>query len=234
MRRLAFFLLILAAAVDAQPTGPELLASWREDWNRAAEGVEAVRVRETLDRTVDGPRGEIEVRTEGTLRYPISGPPSRDVDRAELDGRRVGPAARRRFEDRTERAFGPAGGLLLRPAPLPGPLLAQALADERVRRDDIDGRPAWRTSLDLREGGATALAWFSREDAPRLLRLRIQQDLPRRGRVVFEADYQRERGLDVPDALRTTVTVQQRRRLREYQVSLRARGTYRGAEIVRR
>lgn len=231
--RLALLFALVATAASAQPSGADLLADWRTGWDRASAEVDAVEMRETLDRTVDGPRGDIEARTEGRLEYPLDGPPRRDIRRAELDGRRLGAVARQRFENRTRRAFGPAGGLLLRPAPLPGRFLSGARAEGRVTRSTVDGRPAWRVRIRGAGVDADVTAWFTREDTPHLLRLRVEQSLPERARAVFEADYREVDGLDVPTTLRTTVTLRQRRRLRDYVVSLRARGTYRTPEFVR-
>ncbi|MEM6326660.1 MAG: hypothetical protein AAF791_06025 [Bacteroidota bacterium] len=233
LRRLAFLSLLFASVAHAQPTGAELLSDWREGWREASQGVASVTVRETLDRTVDGPRGDIEMRTEGRLRFPLDRPPQREIDRQELDGRRVTPLARRRFEARTNRAFGPAARTLLRPAPLAGRALASATAEGPAIRTQMSATPAWRIALRLPGVDGDATAWLSREPTPRLLRLRIEESVDRQARVVYEADYRRVSGLDVPTDLRTTVTLRQRRRLREYVVSLHARGTYRTPEVVR-
>lgn len=224
----------LAAPAEAQQrSGASVLTDWQSDWRRAASGVLAVQVEETLDRTVDGPRGDIDMRTQGRLRYGASGGVDRDVARAELDGRRAGPVAQRRFENRTDRAFGAASDLLRRPPPLAGPFLASATATGRARPVRLDGRDAWRVSVRTPRLDGPVSLWFTRGDSPRLLRIRAEQSLARRGRAVFEADYRRVRGLDLAESLRTTVTIRQRRRLRDYEVSLRARGTYRAPRIVR-
>lgn len=231
-RYAALLLLCLSHVAAAQTSGDDLLSRWWEAWADAARDVEAVVVRETLDRTVDGPRGEIEMRTESTLTYSRDGATDRDVDRALLDGRPVGPLARRRFETRTDRAFGSGADALLRPALLPGILLADASATGAASPARLDGRPALRVPIRLPAG--RGLAWFSRDESPRLLRLRLMAALPGRARVVTEADYRTAGGLDVPTDLRTTVTLRQRRRLRDYVVTLHARGTYRAPRIVRR
>lgn len=231
-RSAALLLLFLGPLAAAQTSGDEVLSRWRDRWADAARGVEAVVVRETLDRTVDGPRGEIEMRTESTLTYSRDGATDRDVDRALLDGRPIGPLARRRFESRTDRAFGSGSDALLRPALLPGVLLANASASGSASAASLDGRPALRVPVRL--PSARGIAWFSRDDSPRLLRLRVTSTLPGRARAVTEANYRPVGGLDVPTDLRTTVTLRQRRRLREYVVTLHARGTYRAPRIVRR
>ncbi|MEL6615631.1 MAG: hypothetical protein AAFQ43_07830 [Bacteroidota bacterium] len=224
----------LAAPAEAQNrSGASVLADWLADWRRAASGVTAVRVEETLDRTVDGPRGDIEMRTQGRVTYSPGGRADREVRRAELDGRLAGPPARRRFESRTDRAFGAAADLLRRPPPLAGPFVASATAQGRARAVRLDGRPAWRVTARTPRLDSPVSLWFSRDGSPRLLRVRVEQSLTRRGRAVFEADYRRVNGLDLAESLRTTVTLRQRRRLREYEVSLRARGTYRAPRIVR-
>ena len=230
--RLAF-LLLLASTASAQPSGGDLLADWRRGWASAARDVEAVVMQETLDRTVDGPRSDIEMRTEATLTYARRGQPQREVERTELNGRRAGRVARRRFESRADRAFGAGAALLRRPPPLPATFLADADALTDASRDRVDGRPAWRIRARVPSVRTDLTLWFSRDDRPELLRIRTEPDLPRDARAVLEADYRRVDGLDVPATLRTTITLRQRRRLREYVVSLRARGTYRAPEFVR-
>ena len=234
MRRLILLPLLLLAsgAALAQPSAERILSEWRAGWDRAAAGVDAVEVRETLDRTVDGPREDIEMRTEGRIVYASGAAPRRTVDRAELDGRRVAAPGRARFERRTRRAFGVAADILRIPPPLPGTYLRGAEPTGRPVRDDADGRPAWRVPLSTTQNEGRVTAWFGRSEGYPLLRLQVERE--RDGaRATLTADYRRVRGLDLPTDLSTTVTVRQRRRLRTYAVDLRARGTYRSPEIVR-
>lgn len=235
--RLAVLLAALPLAAGPSwaqaPSGASVLAAWQAEWDRAASGVSAVEVRETLDRTVDGPRGDIEMRTMGRLRYDARGDVDREVAAARLDGRPAGPVARRRFESRTDRAFGPAADLLRRPPPLAGPFVATLDAQGPARAVRLSGRSAWRVTARTPRFDGPVTLWLTRDDAPRLIRIRAEQSLPGRGRAVFLADYHRVGGLDLAESLRTTVTVRQRRRLRDYEVSLHARGTYRSPRAVR-
>ena len=221
-------LLLLASTARAQPTPDAVLDAWRADWRRAAASVDAVTAREASEWTVDGPRGRTRVEAEGTLRYDGDGPPVRQLRSVRVDGRDV-DSDRGRFQGRRwERAFGPAGREVHAPPGLPGPVLAYA-EGRAIAADRVGGEPAWRveitTPLDRAE------AWFTRADRPRLLALRVEGQRPRGGQIVREVRYTRVGGLDVPAEARTTFTARQRRRLREYFVTLTAVGTYTGHTV---
>ena len=222
MRLPVLALFLVAAPAVAQPAAEAVVEAWRSDWRRSARGVVGIDTRETAEWTVDGPRGRTVVEAAGRVRY-TRGRPERTLDRVHVDGREVA-ADRGRFQgQRWQRAFGPAGREVHAP-----PLLPIAILDyvdpERVEDDRVDGVSAWRVVFDTRADRAEA--WFAREGAPRLLRLRIEGTRPRGGRIVRDVRYARVRGLDVPAEARTTFTVRQRRRLRDYLVTLRAAATY--------
>ena len=221
-------LLLLAAAAHAQPAPDALLDAWRADWRRAASGVEAVTARESSAWTVEGPRGRTRVEARGTLRYD-GGRPERSLDEVRVDGRRVSADRGRGQGRRWERAFGPAGREVHAPPALPGVALARADA-RGIAEDRIGGTPAWRVDLDTPLDEARV--WFTRSaSSPRLLAARFEGRRPRGGRIVREVRYVRVEGLDVPAEARTTFTARQRRRLREYFVTLTAVGTYTGHEL---
>ena len=227
-------LLALTAGASAQPSGDALLDQWRAGWREAAAGVERVEMNEGLRRELDGPRGVIEIGTRAQLGYSAAGRPARNVRVVEIDGRRSRPGELRRIDRRLRRAFGRAADLLQRPPPLPGAFLASATATSEPDAVRLRGEAAWRFGVDVpsvRDGRVTL--WLSRDDSPRLLRIRLDQRLPRDADARFEADYQRIRGLDLPVELATRVRLQQRRRLRLYTVELTAAGTYSRHRLVR-
>ena len=224
LRLLPLLLAVLVAApAAAQPDARALLDGWLRDWRRAAADVDAVVMRERTDWTVDGPRGRTVVEGEATVRYTRGGPPERDVERVRVDGREVAPDRGRRSGRRWQRAFGPAGREVHAPPPLPGPLLAQA-RPLRVEADRFGGVAAWRVTLDVPTDRTDA--WFTRGAQPRLLAMRFEGPRPRGGRIAREVRYTRVGGLDVPAASETTFTARQRRRLREYYVTLSAEARY--------
>ena len=219
--RTALLLLTLAASAQAQPTAPSVVDAWRAGWARAERDVEGVEIRERSAHDFRGPRGGREVEIEATVRYVPGERPQRLVRRVEVGGREVdrrrGPDSGRRFR----RAFGRAGRFVTQPPPLPHRLLGAAVASdlEEARFDDAD---AWRVTLDTERGVSTA--WFTRSARdPRLLAVRTERD---GGRVTREVRYVRVEGLDLPASVRASATVRQRRRLRDYVVTLDVASDY--------
>ena len=112
------------------------------------------------------------------------------------------------------------------PGPRSPPLPNRLLRDARplgIEADRLDGVAAWRIRLDTRAERADA--WFTRSESPRLLMTRVEGD-GHRGGMMREVQYTRVGGLDLPVASRSTLNVRQRRRLREYFVTLTAVGAY--------
>ena len=224
--RIASLLLVLALALPAaaQPAAGAVLDAWRDGWERAAVGVRAVDARERTEWTVDGPRGRTVVESEGRVRFD-DGPTEREVERTQVNGRTVDPSRGRGQGGRWQRAFGPAGREVHAAPGLPDRFLSDA-RPLGIAADRAEGVPAWRVALDTRTDRAEA--WFTRSDSPRLLAVRVEGRRPRGGRFVRDVRYVRVGGLDVPFESRTTFTVRQRRRLREYFVTLTAVGAYSG------
>ncbi|WP_420454186.1 hypothetical protein [Rubrivirga sp.] len=223
--RIAVVLLVLAVApAVAQPAPGAVLDAWRDGWRRASAGVDAVEMREETEWTVDGPRGRSLVEAWGRVRLG-SGPPEREVDRVRVDGQDADPERGRGQGRRWQRAFGPAGREVHAPPRLPGDVLRNARG-LGIAADRLGGEPAWRVDLDTRADRAEA--WFTRSETPRLLAMRLVGRRPRGGRIEREVRYVRVAGLDLPARAQTTFTARQRRRLREYFVTLTAVGTYSG------
>ena len=221
--RLSFLaLLLVAAPAVAQPAPAAVVEAWLADWRRSARGVVGVDAREAAEWTIDGPRGRTVVEAEGRVRY-TRGRPERDLARVRVNGREVAAEQGQSQGQRWRRAFGPAGREVHAPPLLPVAVLDYA-APSSVQADRLDGVDAWRVALDTRADRAEA--WFTRSGDPRLLRLRVEGARPGGGRIVRDVRYARVRGLDVPAEAETTFTVRQRRRLREYLVTLRAAATY--------
>ena len=231
MRLPALALCLLASVAAAQPAPEALLAAWAD--GQAAADVGTVVLAERVDRVIEGPRGGVEVALSGTVRYPRDGRPERDVETVTVDGREAtgerGGAVRRRLG----RAFGPAGRDVAAPPPLPLGALARLAPDGPARADRVGDVEAWRVALRPARGrGRRVEAWFSRTADPRLLRTRTEAR--RRGaRLVRETDYARGGGLDLPAEVRATATVRQRRRLRDYVVTVRSRARYRAVRVER-
>lgn len=217
------FATLLAVPVAAQPSAPALLDAWLADWRRASAGVDAVVLGEQSTWTIDGPRGRMTITSEGTVRFGRGGPPQREIERVTVDGQEAEHDWWRRSGRRWGRAFGPAGREVHAPPGLPGPLLARA-RPLGIAADRVDGEPAWRLALDLADDRADA--WFSRDAAPRLLVLRVEGRRPRGGRFRREVRFARADGLDLPVTAETSFTARQRRRLREYYITLTAAVRY--------
>ena len=228
VRSLAAALLALGVAAGgaAQPSPDALVAAWAEGQGAAARDAGAVVLAERVEREVEGPRGRMRVGHDGAVRYAPGARPERTVGEVTVNGRTLpaerGRAARRRLG----RAFGPAGRALAAPPPLPLAVLAGAEPDGPAVAGRVDAGSAWRVRFRGARGGLRVEAWFSRSAAPpRLLRTRTESR-HRGARVVREVDYARDGGLDVPRDVRTTATVRQRRRLRDYVVTVRSEGRY--------
>ena len=227
--RLPLVLALLAAApLAAQPQGQAVVDAWRAGWDRAAQGVAAVRADEQSTRTVEGPRGPVTVEVVAAVRYPRGGGPERSAERVRVDGREVDPGQARRQGRRLGRAFGPDGRAATAPPPLPDRVVVQA-APGGAAETTWDGAPAWRVSL----AGGRAQAWFTRSPAaPRLLAVRAEGR--RRGlRAAREVRYARVDGLDLPASAAAEVTARQRRRLRDYVVTLTATAAYSDHRVER-
>ncbi|MGB3543400.1 MAG: hypothetical protein WBA11_10800, partial [Rubrivirga sp.] len=91
---------------------------------------------------------------------------------------------------------------------------------------------AWRVDLEVetRRGTDRAQAWFAQSDG-RLLRLQTDGDRPRGGRIERDARYTRVAGIDLPSSYTAEFTVRQRRRLRQYVVTLTSATTFRGHSV---
>ena len=226
--RPALVLCLLGSGAVAQPAPGALVAAWAEGQGGAARDVEAVVLTERVEREVEGPRRAMGVTFAGTVRYARGGRPERTVDAVTVDGRDASAEWGGAVRERLGQAFGPAGRDLAAPPPLPLAVLARAEPDGPAVADRVDGEAAWRVRLRpaRRERGGRVEAWFSRADAPRLLRTRAERR-HRGARLVREVDYARTAGLDLPRDVRTTATVRQRRRLRDYVVTVRSAGRYR-------
>lgn len=213
-----------------RPDAQALLDGWAADWRRAARDVAAVEAEESLVRSFDGPRGRLIIETEGAVRYDRVGDWSRDVARLWVNGRERDPDRRAlgRF-----RRFGPPGREVAAPPPLPGLAFADAEA-VGIEADRLGGRAAWRLSLRFGDRPDRAAAWFTRAAEPELIRVRFEGPRPRGGRYERTVEYARVGGLDLAVASETRVTLRQRRRLRDYVVTLASEGRYAGLRLARR
>lgn len=229
---LVLFLALAALPATAQRPSPEaVLEAWAADWRRAADGVEAVEVDERLVSQIEGPRRPVEVVGTGRLVYGRGRRPRRTPEQLVVNGRSVDPERFAGHARRLDRAFGAAGREVGAPPPLPSALLARA--DAVALYDDwLSGQPVWR--VELRHGSEQADAWFTRSlRSPRLLRLRTEGGRGDRARLVRDLQFVRVAGLDLPRESRLDVVARQRRRLRNYVVSVSAAGTYTGHRVVR-
>ena len=226
MRRSALLLTTLLLGwrpVSAQVSAGELVDAWRSGWQQADTGA-PIEADERSVRTVEGPRGTVQVEVDGRVLYPAAGPPVRTTERLRADGRDLGRADAR-HRRRIGRAFGPAGRGAAAPALRPDQLLAGARASD-LAPAWVDETPAWRVTLTGERGESQA--WFTRSArAPRLLAVRTERGRGR-SRLVREVRYVRVDGLDLPSEVRARATVRQRRRLRDYVVTLTAVTTYAG------
>jgi len=223
-RRLLLVLAALAALpAAAQPDPGAVVDAWRADWRRASTRVQSVEAQERTEWTIDGPRGRTRIEVEADIRFDLDAPPQRDVRRVRSHGRDM-PAERGRGHGRRwQRAFGPAGREVQAPPDVPGAVLGSARA-VGIAADRLDGTLAWRVALQSSEDRTEA--WFTRGARPRLLAMRFEGQRPRGGRIVREVRYVRVDGLDLPASASTTFTALQRRRLREFHVTLTAEATY--------
>ncbi len=188
---------------------------------------------ETVVREMEGPRRTAEVAGAGRIVYAPGERPRRIPEQATFNGRPIDPGRLSDQGDRIDRAFGPGGRELAGPPSLPFFLLRDAEA-LRLRPDRVDGLPAWRVDLRLARGPDRGVAWFTRSARePRLLRLRIEGARPPNGRIIRDLRFIRVDGLDLPLETQTELTVRQRRRLRNYVVTVTAVGRYADHRVTR-
>ena len=236
----ALLLAALSAPLAAQPSAEALAERWLADWRRAAASVTAIEVDERAERTLDGARRTTRVATDASVRYARGERADREVRSVRVDGREVDPERGPRLGRRLGRAFGPGGREIAAAVRLPGPLLARAGALS-VEPDRLGGQAVWRVALRLPPPPRAPLdaradrgtAWFTRGESPRLLRLRVEGERPRGGRLTRDVRYVRVDGLDLPARAEVELTVRQRRRLRDYVVRLSAETTYSGHRVRR-
>ena len=236
-------LILLTAAVAissparSQPSAGELLDTWRKAAARSADGGVSVRLRETLVRDIDGPRGEVRIRTVGDTELSPLLRPRRFVDELWIDGEPTDVDKTQGMERRLRHALGPVARDLRRPPALAVRTLAHAEADGAVERVQLDGALAWRIvgTRPLRRGPRERLtAWFTASStSPRLIRLRRERSLPDGGSLDRMTTYRRVGGLDVPATHTVDAQVEQRRRLRTYTLVLRAEATYGAPQVER-
>lgn len=231
MSRLVLLFLVLAAApVVAQPSADALLRTWTENWEDAAQGLESVSFDETLLRTIEGPRGTLDIETRGTLRLFQSQRPRRTVMDAWVNEDPVELDKRSGMERRLRLSLGRPARYLTRPAPLPIVLLdsAEPIGEIEVVLDGSER--AWMLPLlrPSRRGPPERLtAWFSTSRTePRLLRLQRDRRLRHRDTLTRIATYARIDGLDVPVSQTVDAQIEQRRRLRTYTLVIRSEATY--------
>ncbi len=220
MRALALLLLLPAAAL-AQPRAQAVVDAWRAGWDQAEPSAGGVEMTERSTHTFEGPRGGRQVEIEAALRYRAGQRPERHVRRVRVEGQDVRPERGHHSHRRLERAFGRSGRMATRPPPLPHRMMGQAQARD-LQEAQYQGRSAWRVTLETERG--ESLAWFTRSArSPQLLAIRTERD---GRRVVREIRYTRVRGLDLPASVDASVTARQRRRLRDYTVSLRVASAF--------
>lgn len=219
--RLVTLLLLLSASAQAQPRAQAVVDAWRTEWERAERSVTGFEMAERSTHTFEGPRGGRQVEIDADLVYRVGERPERRIRRVEVEGEQVdrqrGPDSRRRLH----RTFGRDGRLVTQPPPPPHRLMARADA-RALLAVRFEGADAWQITLETERGESTA--WFTRSArSPRLLALRTERD---GGRVAREIRYTRVQGLDLPASVEASVTARQRRRLRDYVVTLRVRSRF--------
>ena len=212
-------------SASAQPSAEAVVEAWADGWDRAWGRTSSVVLTERAEQSVDGPRRDLRIETEGTLTLSPGRRPERRINETRVNGRRAETERGPRGRDRLRRAFGPPGREVLAPARLPVDWLPGA-EPVRLVEDRLDGRAAWR--VDMRSPAFDDLSvWFSRSESdPELLGVRGEGARPGGGRVVRDIRYARADGLDLPRLSETTFTGRQRRRLRDYVVTLRAESRY--------
>jgi len=235
-RLLLLLLALVATPVWAQPSPDALLRAWTEDWEDAARGLASVSYEETLVRTIEGPRGTLDIETRGTIRLFLRQRPSRTVTDAWVNDDPIDLEKRPEMERRLRHALGRAARDLTRPAPLPIHLLGSAEPIGQIEAVRVGSVPAWRMSLlrPSRRGPAERLtAWFSTSrSAPRLLRTERDRRLRHNDTLTRVATYARIDGLDLPVTHAVDAQIEQRRRLRTYSLVIHSETTYRAPEIV--
>lgn len=238
---LLFLVLVLRPAAAQAPDAQALLQAWQSAWAAAEAGLAEVVLDEEMAYRMQGPRGPIELRTRGVVRLVPGTRPQRTLAGGDLNGTPLSAEDIATLEERFDRTGGPHAAHARRPPPLPGVLLARARAAGTPEPDRIGQRDAWRVALVFPggEGHAErrALAWFAQTapgETPRLLRTRFEVRVPDEGEVVFVTLFRPVEGIDLPSATRREMTLQQRRRLRHFTISMETEGRYRVTQIARR
>lgn len=219
--RVVPLLLLLSVSAQAQPRAEAVVDAWRANWERAERSMSGFTMSERSTHTFEGPRGGRDVEMEAALTYRSGERPQRRVHRVEVGGQEVDPQRDPDSRRRLHRTFGRSGRAVTQPPPLPDRLMAQADARDLIPVR-YQGSNAWQITLETERGESTA--WFTRSArSPRLLAVRTERD---EGRVEREIRYTRVQGLDLPASVTASVTAQQRRRLREYVVTLRVSSAF--------
>lgn len=230
IRPILFVLALATMPAVAQPTADALLDAWLSEWDAAAERLASVELGETQTRTVEGPRGTLEIETMGTLVLYPEGRPRRSVASATVNGEPLELEKRSHMERRLSRALGPASMDLRRPAPLPIRILATSEPLGAVERTRLGTTLAWQMSLarPSRRGPPERLtAWFTTSSTePRLLQLQRDRRLRHQDTLTRVTTYTRVDGLDLPVRHTVDAQIEQRRRLRTYTLTLRSDARY--------
>ena len=230
LRLLVLLLALGAAPVVAQPSADALLNAWLDNWDAASERLDSVGMTETHVRTVEGPRGTLEIETVGTIRLFPGQRPQRSVVRVSINGEPFELAKRDDMEERLRHALGQTSMDLRRPAPLPIRVLASAEPEGSVQSTRLGSTSAWQISLlrPSRRGPPEHLtAWFTRSrTAPRLLRLQRDRRLRHQDTLTRVTTYTRVDGLDLPVSHTVDAEIEQRRRLRTYTLVIHSTATY--------
>lgn len=240
MRPLLLLLLfLLASAVQAQPSAERLFYGWLDAQREAARervGTGAVvTFTERAERRFDGLRGERVIETESFVTWNGDGL-YHDVLRARVDGQELPPEDVDILEDRLDDAHGPELQLLRRAPILSVRLFGAFSPTGPAKRVERDGQTLWRVPAEPdapRPERPRAQLYFALSDgAPRLVEaeLTLTPPVPPRGRrgppppdvrIDIEARFTRSPdGLDLASRQRVEAVVQQRRRLREFSVSV--------------
>lgn len=190
----------------------------------------SVRLRESLDREIDGPRGPYRIRVRGTLQLSPLLRPRRFVDELWINGEPTRLEKREQIERRMHHGLGLVARDLQRPPALAIRTLAHAEAEGATDRVQLDGAVAWRIvgTRPFRRGPSERwTAWFTPSStSPRLLRLRRERPLPDGGVLDRMTTYRRLDGLDLPVSHTVDAQIEQRRRLRTYTLVVHAEATY--------
>jgi hypothetical protein len=239
-------LLVLASAAQAQPSAERLFYGWLDAQREATReavgaGPPVMTFTERAERRIDGLRGERVIETEAFVTWDGDGL-YHDVLRARVDGQELSPEDVDRLEDRLDEAHGPELRLLRRAPILSSRLFGGFAPTGPAKRVERDGQTLWRVPVEPdepRPERPRARLFFASDGAgaPRLLAAELSlappPSPPRRRpgrrrappppdiRVDIEAQFQRSPGgLDLAARQRVEAVVQQRRRLRQFSVSV--------------